>query len=106
MIFFSLHPSKYLGSCYYKSQTASLFVCTMMEDAIESNEPTDFLRHIFYVEIHEALHLLLKKLGIKGNYSERCIQKLTDEIGDSLISKELVEELADLYSDVLERIQK
>jgi hypothetical protein len=101
MIFYSLHKSEFLGQAYYGSGNASLFLVTIFEYAKESGKPYEFLRQIYYVEIHEWLHLLMKKHGIKGSHSEKIVRRLTDEIGDSLLTKELVIELTSIFSDVL-----
>lgn len=83
---------------------ASIFLPTLFEES--KGAPHYFLLCYALTDIHETLHLLLKKLGIRGYSSEAQIERLSRQILNALITNEgFADSLAHLFSDVLQTLK-
>ena len=98
MIFFSLHKSKYMGYAYYDRLVASLFLPTILEN---SKSGSQFLLNYTLTEIHEMLHILFKKLGVRGYTSEKTIEQTSQNLLRFIVDKQFAGDLAETFSDIV-----
>jgi signal recognition particle GTPase len=78
--------------------SASIFLPTLKE---KSKTGSQFLLNYILTEIHESLHILLKKLNIKNYSSEATIEYIAQNILRFLVDSDFARELTEAFSDIV-----
>ena len=105
VLLWSLHYSKkYLGRCYWKGMTASMFLISLMAWA---EDLTNFVYLFFNTLIHEEIHLILKRWGEGGHNAEKTIIGPCSHMMSSVMcfTPEFADPIKDIFGEAFELFQ-